>query len=354
MKKAGHSPVSIRDVAAAAGISKSAASYALRHDPSISKATRDRVWRIAERLGYSRDARLGQWMTKVRNSSTKGLLPIAWLNTDTIPSFRDTKFLSPYLEGAEQRCLELGYRLDEIWMRQPGLTQGRISRILRHRGIEGIVIGYTLRHMRLNFDRLAAVSLEGGLLAPRLHRVTSNVTFNLTLAIKSLWRLGYRRIGVCLTEQVDRFSHHLVRSTLHHWASTLSVNERVEPLFHPISLRDDAKAPQVAAWVRKEKPEVIVCHDNRMLQWLQEMGYQIPRQMGVVHLALDDDVLDWAGVYSNRRIIGRTAVEMVISLLQNRQLGVPTVPGEMLIPGTWRKGRTLLSKKETSPRGRKS
>ena len=63
----------------------------------------------------------------------------------------------------------------------------------------------------------------------------------------------------------------------------------------------------------------------------------------MVHLAIDDDVSDWAGVYSNRRTAGSAAAQRVISLVYTRQFGVPSVPLNTMIRGTWRAGSTLLS-----------
>src|SRR5271156_141963 len=112
MKNEPSSRVSIRDIAQAAGISKSAVGYALQNRPGVSKATRVKILRIAERLGYVPDARLTSWMKVMRETKFKDFLPIAWLNSK--PE-RDTwdkvKYLSPYLEGARGRALELGYRI---------------------------------------------------------------------------------------------------------------------------------------------------------------------------------------------------------------------------------------------------
>lgn len=45
--------VTMRDIAAEAGVSQATVSYALRNDPSISAATRDKVLKVAEKLHYS-------------------------------------------------------------------------------------------------------------------------------------------------------------------------------------------------------------------------------------------------------------------------------------------------------------
>jgi LacI family transcriptional regulator len=334
-------PASLADVASEADVSKSTASYALRNHHCVSKATCLRVQRIAKKLSYSRDARLGDWMRRVRDTKAKGLLPIAWLNTQpNFASYKDVKYLSPYLEGAQARCLELGYYIEEIWTYQPGLTMRRVSSILHHRGIQGVVICPMARHVQIRCDRLSAVTLGGSLLIPRLHRVGNNDGFNLMLAFRSLKRLGYRRIGVCLTEQVDRFSQHVFRSTMYYWNSTIPASWRVEPLIHPHNIGEE-KFPDVKAWLHKEKPEVVICHDGRMVEWVQASGFRVPGQIGVAHLAIDDDVLDWGGINSNRRIMGQTAVELVIGMLQNSQFGLPEFPADTLIKGSWRHGRTL-------------
>ena len=80
------------------------------------------------------------------------------------------------------------------------MTMKRVSQILYQRGIEGAIVTHPARHLRLNWNHLAAVSLEGALLAPRLHRVMSDMFFNLLLALKMVKRSGYRRIGICVDQ----------------------------------------------------------------------------------------------------------------------------------------------------------
>ena len=346
MKKKISSSASLGDVARAAGISTVAVCYAMRNQPGVSKATRERVLRIAKRLGYAPDARIASWMTRMREAKSKDLLPIAWLNSKPDKDdWNKTKYLSPYIQGARERALELGYRIEEIWARQAGMTMSRISQILSQRGIEGVVVSQPARHVRLDWTHLAGVSIDGSLIAPGLHRVMSDNAFNLLLALKSVKRLGYRRIGICLSEQVDSFSHHACRSTACYFHLTTAKSERVAPLFYAIQGPQIEK--QVISWLRRCQPDVVVGLDNHLVEWVEAAGYRVPEKMGVVHLALDDDVIDWAGIYSNKREIGATAVEGVVSLLQNHRFGLPKIAFNTLVRGSWQSGRTLLS-----PRGK--
>jgi LacI family transcriptional regulator len=350
MKKKNGSKVSLGDVAKKAGVCKATASVALHNRAGVSVTTRKRILRLAQRLGYVPDARIASWMARVQDARTKDLLPIGWLNTHSERNaWHKFKFLSPYLEGARERCLQLGYRLEEIWLHEPGTTMRRVSEIVYQRGIGAVIVTQFAKHLRFNWDHLAAVSLEGALLAPRLNRVATDIGFNLTLALKMVRRFGYRRIGICLDQNVDRNSSHSCRAEANYLHAVTPKSERVPPLLYSWETRtteerEKGKA-QVVAWLRRYQPDVIVGHSNQLVLWAQAAGYRVPEEIGIVHIANDDDVSDWAGICSNRREIGAAAVNQVISLAQIHQFGVPKIAMHTLIRGSWRPGRTLLMPK---------
>ncbi len=345
MKKKISSKVSLGDIAKAAGISRPAVCYALQNRPGVSKATRERVQRIANKLGYVPDARIAFWMRSLREVKSKELLPIAWLNTTRDKdAWHKHKFHTPYMEGARERALELGYRIDEIWTHQPSMTMRRLSQILDQRGIEGVIITLPATHIRLNWDRLVCVDMGGTMLAPRLHRVMGDTNYNLLLVLKLLHRHGYRRIGICLPEHVGRHVLFPLRSTPYYVLARDPKSNQIPPLFYRtggLTYEPDVER-QFVAWAKRHRPDVIVVHDNRAVEWLEAAGFRVPEEVGVVHLAIDDDVLGWTGIYSNRREIGATAAEWVISLMQNHRFGVPKINLTTHVRGSWHPGGTLL------------
>jgi LacI family transcriptional regulator len=340
------SRASLRDVAKAAGVSKTTAGYALQNHPEVNKATRQRILRIAARLGYAPDARVASWMATVRKAREKDLLPLVWLNTNLDPeAFRKYKFLSPYLEGCRERAFQLGYRIEEVWACHPAVPMERVARSLYQRGIEGVILTHYVSHFRLKWDHLAAVCLEGSLRAPRLHRVMTDFTFNLNLALKMLKRFGYRRIGLCLEVGIDRQTDHAIHDTIHRFLEENPKTHRVPPLFYMWKggpKREQECKAEAISWMKAWRPDVVLGHSNHLVEWVKEAGFRVPRDMGVVHLATDDDVRDWAGICSYRHTTGAAAAELVISLIRNRQFGVPKVAMKTLIPGSWSPGRTLL------------
>ncbi|MFA7343743.1 MAG: LacI family DNA-binding transcriptional regulator [Terrimicrobiaceae bacterium] len=345
MKKKKPSVVSLGEISRVAGISRAAAGYAMRNSPGVSPATRERVQAIARRLGYVPDARMAAIMAGVRGTKSKDLQPLAWLNTsEEEDAWHRYKFMSPYLEGARERARALGYRLDEIWTHEAGMTMSRISKILYHRGIEGVIVTHSARHVRLDWDRLAAVSLEGSLLAPRLQHVVRDSHYNLLLALKMLKRSGYRRIGICLENEFNRHSHRSLMAAAHHFHLAVPNPDRIPPLFYareePTGRPGSNK--QISRWLSRYRPDAVVGHSNCLVSCVEAAGYRVPEEIGIVHLGTDDDVSDWAGICSHRRKVGILAAELVVSLIHNRQFGVPDVAVSTVVRGTWHPGRTLL------------
>jgi LacI family transcriptional regulator len=351
--------VTQRSIARAARVSVATVSFALNNQPEVSSATRERIIRIANGLGYVPDARIGQWMARVRDATSKELLPIAWLNTcHEKDAWQRPLYQTPYMEGARARALELGYKIEDIWVQEPGMTMQRLAKSLYQRGVEGVILTYPARHFRLQWDHLASVVLGQPLLAPKLHRISADFPFNLLLAFKSLRRLGYRRIGVCLAGAVDTVVNYSIRLVARDICLNAPAAERVPPLLLAPPWRkgrhvDMEKA--MIAWLKRYAPEVIVGHDNHLKQWVEAAGYRVPEDIGIVHLAVDDDVLDWAGIHSRKREMGATAVEQLVSMIRSHQFGLPKTPLSILIRGSWQTGATLdLNRSKTAPSVRKA
>lgn len=345
-------PCSLGDIARAAGVSRMTASYALRNFPRVSAETRQRIREIAEKLGYVPDARIAENMARTRASKAREPVPIAWLTLDVErDAWRKHLHLSPFREGAEKRAIELGYRIDEFFGRASGMTLRRISDILYNRGIRGVIIAPSLlrgtERLRMDWDRFACISFEKALLAPHLDRVVPDYHHNMLLALKMLRRSGYRRIGVLLSHHFERRSHHAYCSALAYFHSRIPRQECLTPMIFSVEQSDPSKTKAALDWLRKQKPDAIVCHHSGVPAWLQSVGFRVPEDIGVAHLGIEDDVKDWAGIWQRKREIGAEAVNQVISLLQSQQFGLPSVPRDIVIQGCWRGGRTVICPKSS-------
>lgn len=334
-------PVGLKEIAEKVGVSRMTVSCALRNSPRVNKETAARIRAVAKKLGYAPDPKLAATMAGIRNTKKKSLEPIAWLNANqNARAYHDYPWLTPYREGAKERCAELGYKLDEFWLREPGMSDRRMSSILSSRGIRGVVVCPAvlpeITHLRLDWRHFAAMSFETAVLLPRLHRVAPDYYYNILLALKMLRRLGYRRIGMFLHRQEERRSHHTYLAGFRYFQSGIPVEEHTPPLIY-----DPFDEAALRRWLDEARPDVVIGHHSKLVDWVKAAGYRVPHDIGVAHLSLDGDCEDWGGIWQHKRRIGAQTAEQLISMIQNNRIGLPDIAYETLVPGEWRFGKTL-------------
>src|ERR1043166_3352934 len=122
----------LREIAARAGVSHTTVSLALRGDLRLPVRTRQRIEKIAQRLGYQRDATLGELMARLRTIRARpahaalGFIT-AW---STRHGWSEAPNHRRFYAGALARAQRLGSSLDDFWRADPGMTPARMTRIL--------------------------------------------------------------------------------------------------------------------------------------------------------------------------------------------------------------------------------
>src|ERR1051325_4692375 len=158
------SPPSMQDIAERARVSRATVCLALRNDPRLLAATRERVQTIARELGYRPDPVMSLHMARVqarkpvKEVGTLGFITafptrLGWRNTSGL-------YLD-YFEGASERAHQLGYRIEEIWSKEAGMTGKRLTSILHARNIRGLLIAplpASHGHLSLDWSQFAAAT----------------------------------------------------------------------------------------------------------------------------------------------------------------------------------------------------
>ncbi|MCC5842984.1 MAG: LacI family DNA-binding transcriptional regulator [Verrucomicrobia bacterium] len=125
------SSVSMTELARLAGVTRTTVSLALRGNPRISKATRERIQTLAHEAGYQPDAEVSRVMSSLRRGG-RAPQTLVWV-TDHSPCPK----LCEALYAASGR---LGYRLDAIRVDSPPILPARLAGILNTRGTNGVLL----------------------------------------------------------------------------------------------------------------------------------------------------------------------------------------------------------------------
>ena len=336
--------VTTRTIAEASGVSHVTVSRILRNQHGASVETRKRVLDIAESLGYRPNPLISIFMSQVRNKRKQQIVAsIAWMNCLKTPNaWTAVPYRRSVYEAAKAQAAALGYNLESIWAKAPGMTADRLERILISRGIHGIVVpppglraDSNLREMK--WDAFAIVSMDGAVGLDGWNTVRQHDGHNMRVAIRQLKSRGYRRIGLAvprvtnLGSELSIEAHYL--QYMHH--------EAEESRVCPFIFRSLDSFEPVCQWVLSEKPDAIICCDQRFLGYVEAMGLRVPEDIGLAHLNVSDDVPGWAGINHHHEGMGRTLMELLSSQLQTNQRGFPPYRKCVLVEGDWVDGKTV-------------
>jgi LacI family transcriptional regulator len=344
--------ITLADIARVAAVHVTTVSLALRNHPRLPESTRVRIQELARTLGYAPDPwlrALVAYRAQVvprRNPPTLAYVT----NWSSRWGWKAVTAHPEFFAGAHAKAKELGYNLDHFWLREPGLTHGRLNGILFARGINGVIIASHMREIdgKLEFDwsHLSGVKIDYFPHKPELHNVTNNQCDIIRLAMQRVIGAGYRRIGFVMHRGWDHSVDRLWTAGLLCEQQNLPPKLRIPAHIFPGPLpveqwfketRADVTVEPgpFAEWLRKYEPEVIVSKGSFVLPELKRLGLRIPDDIAFVDVFLTDCSGKTAGVRQNHETVGALAVEILAGQLQHNKFGVPEIPTTTFVEGTW-------------------
>ncbi|CAM2949572.1 LacI family DNA-binding transcriptional regulator [Rariglobus hedericola] len=349
--------ITIRDIAARAGVHFSTVSLALRNSPKLRPEVCKRIRMVADELGYVPDPAMAA-LTAYRNSTrpVNYQATLAWVNNWPVQSeLRRIKTFDLYFQGALERASQLGYRIDELWLHGPAMTAHAAHAILKARNITGLLLApQPFAHTPLGLDLSGFSPLAFGysLQPSNLHVVTNHQYQSASLMMRSLAELGYRRIGLFLRSDWDEKVNGSYLSGLLFMQHHLPLADRVPPLLTKEGLEEE-----FVTWFKRHKPDVVVAVDRAVRPWIEKtLKLRIPHDVGLANLNVDPKDPWLAGIYQNDRLIGATAVDFLAGMLQRNERGVPATPIRTLVEGEWKLGpsvRDATADRPAKPQRRK-
>lgn len=341
--------LSMRELARIAKVSHVTVSKALRDDRKISLETRRQIQELARKLNYRPDPLLRALAEYRHDRRAKAFqATLAWL--DFYPQPREMERVLDfrrYRDGAFARADELGYKLEVIAPTQNQLGPEALQRILRARGIQGILLPPQPQAdtvLACEFGEFSVVTFGFSLKRPQFHVITNHQFYSSALGVRTLRDYGYRRIALMLSRQTDERSQHSFLGGFLAEQVRWPVAERVPHIVFDEKERDERDVRPYLAWIRRHKPDAILTSSLPGTRALLKLaGLRVPDDVALAGTAVQAGV--HAGINQNSFEIGRVAVDTLVSLLYRNECGAPAIARRILVDGFWQDGPTAPVRK---------
>lgn len=333
--------VTMRHIAALADVSVMTVSRALKDNPRISAATRQRIQKLAKELGYKTHPYISALMSDLsRTQHISTRVNLAVLHYDKPEKTKRHE----YYQGIVRRAQETGYSISLFHYDPINVPPDRLRSILRSRGIRGIIIMPALAgstSVDFDFRGFAAVTLGHTIISPPLPRVASDIYGSSFQALDELVARGYRRIGLVITASVNRLGSFLYSASIQTYGSYvrpelhLAEHTLAEPAQSPASLR------KMKRWIIDQKLDAVICPEFDVLLYdiLIRQGFRIPQDLGYLHL-LNYPNPRVSSLSQQGLLMGAKAVDLVVATINRNEFEPPTSPQTLTILTRWEDGET--------------
>lgn len=315
----------MRDVAEAVNVHHTTVSLALRNSSKLPEKTRNRIQKKAREMGYRIHPQLSTLMATRRAGRVE--LPsatIAFVSAyPTADGWRQSRNYLRLHNGIIRRAKELGYGIDHVWAREPGMKPNRLSRILYSRGIQGLIIAPlpgTLHRLELDWSLFCSVCCGYTLVDPWIHRVAVDQFQAMSVAFSQLVKRGHRKIAfIACAKQNERVMHRWLGAFLAQKARYKLSSGTKAWMPARISARD------VQEWVERHRPDAIISSGTDIPKI--KMGIKkLPKPIQLANLDCRSDCGKETGIYQEVEDEGAAATEHVVELIQHNQTGIPQHP----------------------------
>lgn len=331
--------ITFSDIARAAGLNKSTVSLALRNDPRVKAATRKRIVRLAEKLGYRPDARISQmmsYMRQVKSAQTDEVVAFIRFEERGESSMDEIPFFREFRLGALAELHKMGYRTEDFPLREYKFNYQRLFDVLYNRGIHGILVTPPTHLMEIegiDWSRFSAVTMGYRLRNPRLHRVVCNHVKIIRLIFERMEQMGYSRPFLAYRQGRDENVNRL-------WTTAFYGEGRHFPHLKQIeSYSGESNAAFLKA-IQKAKPDCVVGLSYNFAQALMDKGLRFPDDLGFILLDRHDGPEGVTAIDQLPFYQGQCAARQLVSMLSSNDFGLPENQLTLTTQPRWVEGHT--------------
>ncbi len=339
------SSVTLRDVAKKAGVGLATASRAMRDDPATKQATREKVKKVAAKMGYRPDP----GMTHLIERRWQGKRHQKDMNVGYIynGAGETGDVCRAEYQIYKNVAHEMGYALLEIDMSHFP-TSSKLLQRLRVQGVEGVLFG-VMPEVPYRLDavckNLPAVSMSVSRYRPKCPIIIHDEFTAITQVWDKLHEMGYRRIGVILPDYPNSFTTDLRQGAiLNRRIQEPSKKNRIPILYL------DARAigfPDVfEPWFKNHRPDVVIGHGDQISKRIQALGYRVPEDIayGTYNIWLEESIGKVAGYFRDNKSICTKGLQLLNMMVRTSRVGASNSDMVEMISGEWIDAPTLPKK----------
>ena len=251
-----------------------------------------------------------------------------------------------YFKGIHARADQLGFKVLELWLYEPGMTLQKAQQYLEFHNVRGIVILPEYYHeipeelAPLVAKNYCAVVGSLPINLP-VHFAANDDFATAVTATRRALALGYSRPGFAVLRKIDELISRRYSGAFRSVQSDLAEASQI-----PVCFLDQFDKKQFLPWYRKYRPDVIITHNRRIAveEWLKPLGLKVPEDCGWISLDVAPGDQQVAGMDPRSEFVGSAALDLVIEQMQREETGIPAFQKGAFIEGIWQTGSTVEDK----------
>lgn len=321
----------IRDVARVAGVSTTTVSHVLNGQGRVSKVTRATVERVAAELGYRANVHAQQLVT--RRSRTLAIQVARMGGSTSLSLVPNSEYFLELLNGAAERADDLGYALI---LTPPGVSVETINAF----GVDGAIIVDPRGDEPLFFPDAGTsrplVTTGRPLDEPHPQFVVDNDHGAAAIVmLDHLHAQGFGRPALVVTDTSRSYTSDMIDGYCE-WAIVHNVDPVVIQTAGPDQTRGADAVKEISAM--DLRPDALYASSEDLaidlLHELRRADFAVPEDMALAS-AVDSSALQLTrptitGMALNPRSIGKVACDLVIDLVEQREVG--SAPAKLTVP----------------------
>ncbi len=340
---AGGPPATVRSVAREAGVSPMTVSRVLNGHSHVRSELRLRVLEAVRNQGYHSDLELQKLMARLRQRRVQRMQGSICALTCRDWQKDVRSYYYNAVCGARRRAEALHLGWDACELREILLRPDRAVRVLRSRGVEGILVlphtGFPVLPHGAIWDGFSVVAVTANRGDPEFHRVLPDDFRNMQRICEALSARGCRRIGLAISKSLDRRNEY--RSSGGFLAFHLEHNRPL--LSFPLYGEEESgdRLGRLCDWFHTERPDAMIADDSAMARTIAD-ALDLPLPGPVAFAAIPGLEVSDSPVATVDELpgqVGATAVERLFRMIVNGETGTPEHPTVTMIEGVWREER---------------